>query len=411
MSTVLTNLSWLDTENGRLVGGMDIVIEGDSIQQVAPGAGASQGQDSQRIDLGGRVVMPGLIDCHVHLHKAPSAATPFMLPALVTAHAGATLQDMLNRGFTTVRDAGGVDAGLRQAVEQDLFEGPRLFVSGHAISQTGGHGDVRSPAEFRPLCDCAHLMPAIGRVADGVPEVRKAVRDEIRMGADQVKVMAGGGVASLHDPIAFLQYSMEELEAVVDEATRAQTYVMAHVYTAEGIERCVRAGVRTIEHGHFVDDRTAALMAEHGTYLCINLFTYEFLVNEGLQMGYLKTSIEKAKEVLDVGVKAVEIAQRAGVKIAFGTDLARTPQRQGEEFLSRSAVMTAADSIRSATVIGAEVVRMPGRIGVVKPGALADLLVLDGNPLDDISILARGGETARMVFQEGKIVKNLLETH
>ena len=262
---VLTRLSVLDTHNGRLMNDMEVSIRGKDILAVA--ARVERNPDDIVVDLGGRVLMPGLIDCHVHLHRTPTIASPTMLPSLVTANASVTLKGMLNRGFTTVRDAGGADAGHRMAVEQGLFEGPRVFVAGRAISQTGGHGDARSPSDLMPLCGCTHLVPGMGRIADGVDEVRKAVRDEFRLGADQIKLMAGGGVASLHDPIAHLQYSTEEIEAVVDEATRANTYVMAHVYTAAGVKRCIKAGVRTIEHGHLIDDAAAGMMAEAGAYL------------------------------------------------------------------------------------------------------------------------------------------------
>jgi imidazolonepropionase-like amidohydrolase len=400
---VLTGLSVLDTENGRLVPNMEVAIRGKDI--LAVGAKVERAPDDQVVDLAGRVLMPGLIDCHVHLHRTPTVAAPTMLPSLITAYAGVTLEGMLKRGFTTIRDAGGADAGHRMAVEQGLFEGPRVFVAGRAISQTGGHGDARSPADLLPLCGCPHLVPGMGRIADGVDEVRKAVRDEYRLGADQIKLMAGGGVASQTDPIAHLQYSTEEIEAVVDEATRANTYVMAHVYTAAGVKRCIKAGVRTIEHGHLIDDEAAGMMAEAGAYLAINLAVYQFLVDDGVRLGYPPMVAEKAKEILDVGVRAVEIARKAGVKIAFATDMARMPQRQGEEFLIRASALTAAESIYSATVIGAEVVRMPGRIGVVKAGAIADLVAVDGNPLDDISLLARGESTMALVMKEGRIVR------
>ncbi len=405
-SIVLSNVSVLDTVGGTLIQNQEILIDGKNIVDVAQRV--ERRGDQTVYDLGGRVVMPGLIDCHVHLHRMPLVPTPFMLPSLITAHASVTLKGMLRRGFTTVRDAGGADAGHRHAVEQGLFEGPRLFVSGRAISQTGGHGDPRSPADLTPPCTCTHLVAGLGRIADGVPEVRRAVRDEIRLGADQIKLMAGGGVGALADPIDQMQYSEEELRAVVDEATRSHTYAMAHVYTAEGIRRCIEAGVRTIEHGHFLDVETAALMAERNAYLSINMATYQIIADEGLQLGFLPANVEKSKIVLEVGSRALETARREGVKIAFATDLTRVPQRQGEEFLVREQSMSAAENIRSATVIGAEVVRMADRLGVVKAGAIADLLVVDGNPLENIRLLADDGASMPLIFKEGKIIKDTL---
>ncbi|NLD53534.1 MAG: amidohydrolase family protein [Burkholderiaceae bacterium] len=407
-SLLLTRLAILDVDSGKLVPDREVRIQGETI--VAIGARLDRLPDDEVIDLGGRVLMPGLIDCHVHLNRASFQPSAFMLPSLLAAHAGVTLHAMLDRGFTTVRDAGGADAGHRQAIELGLFKGPRLFVSGRAISQTGGHGDIRFPADLAPLCQCASLMPGCGRVADGVPEVRRAVRDEIRLGADQIKLMAGGGVGTLTDPIDHLQYSTEEIEAVVDEATRAHKYVMAHVYTPEGIRRCVEAGVRTIEHGHFLDVATADLMAQRGAILSINLLIYSILANEGLRLGYHPTNVEKAKGVLDVGFSALDIARRAGVPIAFGTDLSRVPERQGEEFLVRAELMPNAEVIRSATRVGAQVVRMPDRIGVVKEGALADLIVVDGNPLENIRLLADDGASIPLILKEGRIVKNLIQS-
>jgi imidazolonepropionase-like amidohydrolase len=403
---IFTNLTILDAVAGKCLGGQEVRIADDRIAEIAPRVGRAP--QAQVVDLGGRTLMAGLIDCHVHIHRTPLPLFPTMLPSLITAHAGATLRGMLMRGFTTVRDAGGADAGHRQAVELGLFEGPRLFVSGRALTQTGGHGDPRSPADVTPPCACTHLVAGLGRIADGVPEVRRAVRDEIRLGADQIKLMAGGGVGTVADPIGRLQYSTEELEAVVDEAHRSQTYVMAHVYTAEGIRRCVEAGVRTIEHGHFLDEATADLMAQRGAFLSTNLIIYDIIANEGLQLGWLPANVAKAREVLDVGVRALEIAQRAGVKIAFGTDLSRTPERQGDELVFRSQFMSAAQVIHDATVVGAEIVRMDHELGQVRTGMIADLLVVDGDPLADIKLLAGNGRHLPLIMKEGRVVKNEL---
>jgi imidazolonepropionase-like amidohydrolase len=403
---LLRNFALLDPRAGTLASGYEALIRDKVILRLEKGRIDPDGDEV--LDLGGRTLMPGLIDCHVHIHRILLPPAPVVLPSLVTAQAGVTLAQMLQRGFTTVRDAGGADLGHKQAVELGLFSGPRLFVSGRAISQTGGHGDPRSPADQRVPCACTHLIAGIGRVADGVAEVRRAVRDEIRLGADQIKIMAGGGVGSMADPIDQLQYSTEELEAFVDEATRSNTYTMAHVYTAPGIRRCVEAGVRTIEHGNFLDEETARLMVERGAYLSPNLIVYQVISSRGRELGWPEVSVAKAREVLEVGSRALDIARRAGVKMCFSTDLSRTPELQADEFLIRGEVLDPAEIIRSATTIGAEVVRMVGRIGVVAEGAYADLLAVDGNPLEDLRLLTQEGRFMPLILKEGRIVKNTL---
>lgn len=402
---LLRNLALLDPVAGTVGAGHEVLVDGKTVAAVE--RGRIDAPDAEVIDLKGRTLMPGLIDCHVHLNRTILPTAPVMLPSLLTAHAGVTLKGMLMRGFTTVRDAGGADAGHRQAVEQGLFTGPRVFVSGRAISQTGGHGDPRSPADLVAPCDCVHLEAGLGRIADGVPEVRKAVRDEIRLGADQIKVMAGGGLASQADFPDQLQYSQEELDAIVDEATRSRTYVMAHVFVNDGIRRCIEAGVRTIEHGYFLDEPTARVMKETNTYLSINLLTVQVIAN-GKSLGYTDASIAKAQDVLARGVRAYEIALREGVKVAFATDLSRAPERMSEEFLVRAEMSTPAQMIHSATVVGAEVVRMPGRLGRIVPGAFADMLAIDGNPLEDIRLLTGEGRHMPLIVKEGAVHKNTL---
>jgi imidazolonepropionase-like amidohydrolase len=261
-----------------------------------------------------------------------------------------------------------------------------------------------------PPCDCLPNDAGSCRIADGVTEVRKAVREEIRLGANQIKVLAGGGVGSEADPLDQLQYSMEELEAIVDEATRSKLYVMAHVYTDEGIRRCIEAGIRTIEHGHFLGEDSARMMAERGMYLSPNFIVYKLYVEQGKALNYPEHGIAKAKDVYKAGGRVLDIARRAGVKVCFSTDLTKSPELQAEEFLVRAEMEPAAETIRSATTIGAEVVQMEGKIGVIAEGAFADLIAVDGNPLENLKLLAGNGAHLSLIMKAGTIYKNRVST-
>ena len=409
------NLRLLDPEAGRCKPGLMVHVRDDRFAAVAPHVDVAP--DVARIDLGGRVLMPGLIDCHVHIMsiktKWANNTLMHMLPSFANAASATKCRDLLMRGFTTVRDTAGADMGHREAVAAGLVTGPRLFVSGRAISQTGGHGDMRNRVDHPLTCSCHHLLGGttggIARIADGVPEVRRAVRDEIRLGVDQIKTFTSGGVGSPADPIHFQQYSMEELRAMVEEAEHGDTYVMAHAYTAKAIHRAVSAGIRTIEHGNFLDTPTADLMAERSAILVPTLVAYEATMRHGAAQGYPEENLKKNELVLAVGGKSLEIAQAAGVTIAFGTDLiGELDVYQCEEFLIRARVQSNADIIRSATLVGAAVVRRAGEIGVIATGAYADALVLDRDPLEDIGVLASGGADLRMIMKEGRLYKNEL---
>ena len=409
------NMKLLDPREGSLRSGCQVLVRDNTIAEVSDGA--IDVGDPEVFDLNQRTLMPGLIDCHVHVTsvrlKWAMNSLHHVLPTFATAVTLDKLRQTVMRGFTTVRDTAGADLGHKEAIESGLFVGPRLFVSGRAISQTGGHGDMRSRIDHCEPCGCFHTIGAMsggmGRIADGVAEVRRAARDEIRLGADQIKVMASGGVGSPADPIHFVQYSMEELQAIVDEARRADTYVMAHAYPAAAIRRAVEAGVRTIEHGNFIDEETAVFMAENDAYLVPTLVTYYMLSKYGRELGYPEASLAKGEKVLAVGTRSLEIAKAAGVKVAFGTDLmGEQDEHQSEEFLIRSQVLSAAEIVRSATTIGAEVLRMEGRLGVISPGAYADLLVVDGNPLEDLTLLTGQGEHLSAIMKNGKFVKNNL---
>lgn len=407
-NTVLfKNGALLDPVHPELLEGHDVLVENGVIKEVSdkPLTAAS----ARIIDLKGKTIMPGLIDLHGHvLATQLNLSTQGVLPdALVMMRSVPIMAGMLRRGFTTLRDAGGAGWGLKCAVEEGTVVGPRLFISGRAISQTGGHGDPRPRSDhLRPMsfCGCCFRAGDIGRVADGVDDVRKAVRQELQMGADQIKIMASGGVASPTDPIASWGYSDDEIRAIVHEARARQTYVMAHSYTAEAIERAVGMGVRTIEHGNLVDERVARLMAEKGAYAIPTLVTYEALANEGAQYGLPPDSVAKIASVRTAGLESLQIFKRAGVKMGFGTDLLGPSQRlQSDEFRIRAEVLSNHEVIQSATLVGAEVLGMENRLGRLVAGAHADVLVVEGNPYKDISCLLGQGDHIPLVMKGGQI--------
>jgi imidazolonepropionase-like amidohydrolase len=386
--TLFRNAHLLDTASGELRGGHDVLVEDERIVEVS--GGPIEPRDADVVDLRGRTLMPGLIDAHVHatITTMDLAAMERRPASLVAQEARHVLEAMLRRGFTSVRDAGGADWGLASAVDRGLLAGPRVFFSGRTLSQTGGHGDFRPRDDHPMLCACAIHSSAFSHVADGVGAVRRAAREELRRGASQVKIMASGGVASPNDPIWNVQYSEDEMRAIVEEAHGWRTYAMAHAYTPEAITRAVRAGVRTIEHGNLIDRPTADLMVERGAYLVPTLVTYFMIEEFGRALRFPEASLRTVGDVLAAGLRSLEVARDAGVPLGFGTDLlGETHEHQSREFTLRAKALPAADILRSATLVNAEILNRQGELGVVAPGALADLLVLDGNPLEDISVL------------------------
>lgn len=409
-SVLLANASVLDAERGELREGHHVLVEDGRIREVSdrPITALS----AAAVDLRGKTLMPGLIDAHVHvLLTTMDLASMNRKPAMLVAHEAAPIMKrMLHRGFTTVRDAAGPVRGLAMAVKQGLIEGPRLFYAGRALSQTGGHGDFRPLEDLPTICPCGVFTSGISHVADGVSAVRAAAREELRQGASQVKIMASGGVASPSDPVWNIQYSAEEMRAIVEEAQGWRTYAMAHAYTPEAITRAVEAGVRTIEHGNLIDDATAKLMAERDAFLVPTLVTYFKIDELGRDLGMPAVSMKKVTDVLEAGLSSLEKCRNAGVRMGFGTDLlGETHDAQSEEFAIRTRVLPPADVIRSATTTNAEILGKTGELGSVCAGAIADLLVVDGDPLRDISLLTGQGENLAGILQEGRWVVNRLQ--
>ncbi|OZI47316.1 peptidase M38 [Bordetella genomosp. 5] len=403
---IVKNCRILNTRTLVLDGPSNVLLEDGMISRISSDELAHP--DADVIDAGGKTLMPGMIDCHVHVvassfNLGRVAAMP---NALALLRALPIMQGMLDRGFTTVRDAGGADWALAEAVTSGLIDGPRLFCSGKALSQTGGHGDFRERNDELDPCPCSVKIGNIGRVVDGVDNCRLAVREEIMKGATQIKVMASGGVASPNDPIQNLGFSEAELVAIVEEANNANTYVMAHAYTPRAITRAVRCGVRTIEHGNLVDHDAAQVMKEHNAYMVPTLITYEGLAKDGERYGLPLDSVKKIATVRTHGLRALEILDEVGVKMGYGSDLlGETHYMQSEELTLRASVLGNAKVIQQATLIGAEILNQEGLLGEVVEGAHADLLLIDGNPLDDIALLTQP-ESIKLIVNRGLLHKN-----
>ncbi|MGI4796636.1 MAG: amidohydrolase family protein [Janthinobacterium lividum] len=386
--------------------GLEVLVEDGVIREISESVTAVS---AQRIDLGGRVLMPGLIDAHVHVvaamaNLAENGLQPSSLAAFRTAE---VMRGMLMRGFTTVRDMAGADYGLVEAQRLGLLDGPRLVICGKALSQTGGHSDTRQRGDDRaPLEGRVGVM---GRLVDGVDAVRRATREELRAGADFIKLMANGGVASPTDPIHMLQFSRDEMIAAVEEATNSGTYVSVHVYTDAAIRRAVECGAHSLEHCNLIEAETAALAASKGCWAVPTLITYDRLATDGARFGLGPDSVAKIETVRQGGLRSLAIMRDAGLRMAYGSDLlGPMHEHQSGEFAIRAQVLPAIEVLRSATTYAAELLRMTGKAGIIEPGAYADLLVVDGDPLSDWSLLEGQGALIPAIMQAGRFVKNTL---
>lgn len=402
--TLIHNATLFDSQTLALRPHSSVLVEGDRIAAVSQQA-LQVDEVQRRIDAGGRVLLPGLIDAHVHVMAVTHDVLKLssMPPSLITASSKPVLEALLARGFTTVRDAGGADFGLQEALARGLFQGPRLFIAGQPITQTGGHADARPKGTREMFCSCAGLgLP--GFIADGDAEVRRAVREQVRNGANQIKIMAGGGVASPTDPIDGTQFSRAELQAICEEAEAANLYAMAHAYSPRAITRAVQAGVRSIEHGNLLDEASARAMKQAGAYLVPTLATYEALGEEGAQLGWSEEMLGKLARVQSRGLEAIELARAEGVPIVFGTDLLGHMQpRQAREYALRALALAPLEILQSATWTAARMMGQESRLGCIQPGAWADLLLLEGDPRQGLDMLAAPEEGIALIMQAGRI--------
>lgn len=413
--TLLQNVHVFDGRGASLSGPSHVLVRGDTIERIStapiappPGAIVVDGQ--------GRTLMPGLIDSHWHtMFVAPSMGQLLEgdighLTLLAAAEARATLM----RGFTTVRDMGGPSFALKRAIDQGVVPGPRIYPSGAMITITGGHGDFRAPHELpRQLGGPPPLPGAVNasQLADSPDEVRLRVREQLLLGASQIKLTAGGGVASPHSPLDVSTFTEEELRAAVQAAGNWGTFVGVHAYTPEAIRRAVAAGVKVIEHGHLMDEASAQLIAEKGVWLSFQPF-----VDDGFAPQMPPSSMARLRQVFAGTEAAVALAKKYKLKLAWGTDIlfsAANARRQGALLVQMGKWFTPAEVLHMATGAGGELLQLsgprnpyPGRLGVIEEGALADLLLVDGDPLQDLGLIANPDKSFVVVMKGGTIYKN-----
>ena len=402
--TVLENARLWDGLAEEAVEDASVVIEGDTIREA--GAGAAYSGEATRIDCGGHFLMPGLIDDHYHANT-PSYdfyGTDRMHPALLAAHASRLLTGALDRGYTTIRDAGGGDIGLAQALDAGLIDGPRFFYPGKALTQTGGHGDMRKRGE-PDICGCGEYAGVICEAVDGPDEMRKAVRQRFRQGATQIKIFLSGGVSTELAPLEMPHFTDAEILVAVEEAARRGSYVMAHCHTDEGAARCIELGVRTIEHGSLIGAETAARIAEAGAFVVPTLSAGELIAENAEALGLPSSATQKVRAVNKRTLEAVETCAAAGVKLGLGCDLHGDAflQTQGRELFLRGQVQKPVDVLRSATSVNAEIVQRKGRLGQITPDALADLIVIEGDPLNDLSLFINSAQNLRLAMVGGVV--------
>ena len=390
----------IDGKSDQIIENAVIIIHGDTIKSI--GQGIPFPHEAEFIDLSNETVLPGLIDCHTHItgqtenyYDDTFRRSP--IDDAVRAHIYA--RRTLEAGFTTCRDVGSsefVDVALKKAINTGLVAGPRLFVAGHALSATGGHGDLNG---FSPYLH----FDTFNGVVDGVDEIRKKVRWNIKYGADLIKFTATAGVLSEEESVGAPQFSLEEMKAIVDEAAMWGKKVAAHAHGAEGIKRAIQAGVASIEHGSLIDDEAIRMMKQKGTFLVPTEYVVNAVLERGKDWNLPEHSMEKARSLVGYKRASLRKAIAAGVKIAYGTDAGVFPHgMNAEDFpLLVDAGMTPMQAIKSATTVAADLLDMEGKLGEITPGAFADIIAVRGDPLKDISLLKH----VTFVMKDGKVYK------
>jgi imidazolonepropionase-like amidohydrolase len=395
----------VDVERGQVETAQAILIEGERIVAVGPAATLDAG-NAAVLDLGDVTLLPGLIDAHTHLVNGDpinfyeGLVRRSHIDQAVAAHLYA--RRTLEAGFTTVRVLGTreyVDVALREAIDSGLVTGPRLFVAGLAITATGGHGDL---VGFSPYLE----FDRFSNIADGPDEIRKLVRQNVKYGADLIKLLATAGVTSGEDSVSAPQFSQEEMNVAVAEAARWGRRVAAHAHGTEGIKMAVRAGVASIEHGSLLDDEAIRLMKARGTYLVADIYVTDYILAEFARLGYAPVVLEKERQVGREQRESFRKAVRAGVKIALGTDAGLFPHGDNAKQLAVMVEwgMTPMQAIQAATRAPADLLGLPDELGAIRPGAYADIIAVQGDPVADVRVL----EDVAFVMKGGVVYKNRL---
>lgn len=414
---LLKNFKVFDGKSAAYLEGRDVLVSGNRIEDLV-GQGETVA-DAEIIDCGGRTLMPGLIDAHWHTILAGINQVAAMTADVPYVHlvAAQEAERTLMRGFTTVRDVGGPSFALKRAIDEGRMAGPRIYPSGAMISQTSGHGDFRMRTDL-PRSTQSNLSATeasgISALADGVPEVLRRAREQLMLGASQLKIMAGGGVTSVFDPLDSLQFTEAEMRAAVDAASDWGTYVCAHVYTSAGIRRALDCGVKSIEHGQLADEDTVRRMADAGVWWSLQ----PFLADEDSNPGSTPEQQQKRLEVSQGTVRAFELGKKHGVNMAWGTDILFNPKgtaAQGRHLAKIARWFDNHEVLSLATGRNAELLALSGprnpyqgKLGVIEAGAMADLLVVEGDPLQDISVVADPDNTMKLIMKDGRIHKNTL---